>query len=66
MSESETPEEKKARHQRCGRMGGQATAAKYGPEYFSQIGKKGGDTLKAERGLQYFEEIGRMRRGRNR
>ncbi|MEO7002546.1 MAG: hypothetical protein ABI068_12080 [Ktedonobacterales bacterium] len=41
------------------RRGGQAVAAKYGREFYSQIGKKGGDTVRREQGSEFYAQIGK-------
>jgi general stress protein YciG len=38
---------------------GQATKAKYGPEFLSAIGRKGGEAVKKERGVEFYSSIGR-------
>ncbi len=40
------------------RRGGQATAAKYGPEHFRALGLKGGAST-AKRGREYYREAGK-------
>ncbi|MDP1808949.1 MAG: hypothetical protein Q8L35_05365 [Actinomycetota bacterium] len=50
----------------AGRKGGQATAKKYGPEFYEEIGKKGGRiggpkgglATKEKYGHEFYEEIG--------
>lgn len=60
MQESSTPAGNGSERQEQGRLGGNATKEKYGPDHYSRIGQMGGSTTARRHGTSHYSRIGKL------